>query len=303
MQTKYAGFVLVLMVVGTACSPSRPKVGGSSERDALTPRFAPEVADPAGSKVTLTTGGEEGGAPRGPVVTTTTNAAARAVRGGEAGSPDGANAGQPGSLPGSSEPNPAPAGGGDTTPGTGETTVATRVPVTTAAERQTSGRESGFADPLGDLTPSPLDPPPPYADLAGGRLSRSGSTFELRVATGGPVASSAPDGRTMNVASFYDVNGDGSVDYEVWANLADNGWAASWFDDTTGKASFGSRSGVTVEVAGQELVLRFPAGRLGDATSFRWSLASAWGRYEVISTTAAAQDDAPDNDGFARFQS
>lgn len=160
---------------------------------------------------------------------------------------------------------------------------------------------SSFTDPRGDLTPS-LDPPPPYADLTGGRLSRSGAGFELRVRMGGPVASNGPVDRTMNVASFFDIDGDGVIDYEVWANLADTGWGPAYFDNTGGGAKFGQASGVAVEVAGDELVLRFPLAHLADPPAFRWSLASEWGRYEVISTPAAARDDAPDNDGFARFQ-
>lgn len=107
----------------------------------------------------------------------------------------------------------------------------------------------------------------------------------------------------MNIASFYDVNGDGQIDYEVWANLADTGWAASYFDDTTGKARFGEQAGVAVALAGDELVLRFPASHLGGASRLRWSLASEWGKYEVISTLAAARDDAPDNDAAVSFSS
>lgn len=107
----------------------------------------------------------------------------------------------------------------------------------------------------------------------------------------------------MNVASFYDVNGDGQIDYEVWANLADSGWSPSYFDDTAGTARFGPAAGITVTIAEDELVLRFPASHLGGAARLRWSLASEWGRYEVISTMGAARDDAPDNDGAASFPS
>ena len=105
----------------------------------------------------------------------------------------------------------------------------------------------------------------------------------------------------MNVASFFDVDGDGVIDYEVWVNLADTGWGSAYFDNNGSGAKFGQASGVAVEVAGDELVLRFPLAHLGDSRSFRWSSASEWGRYAVISTPAAASDDAPDNDGFARF--
>jgi hypothetical protein len=127
--------------------------------------------------------------------------------------------------------------------------------------------------------------------------------MELRVHLGGTVPATAPDGdHTMNVASFYDVDGDGQVDFEVWANLADTGWGPAWFDDRgKGKARFGDRSGVTVTVEGDELVLGFATGLVGDAERFRWSLASEWGRYEVLGTLAAARDDAPDDDGSVTF--
>lgn len=107
----------------------------------------------------------------------------------------------------------------------------------------------------------------------------------------------------MNIASFFDIDGDGLIDYEVWVNLADTGWSPAYFDNDVSGARFGQASGVAVEVAGDELILRFPLAYLGNARSFRWSLASEWGRYEVISTPAAASDDAPDDDGFVRFVS
>lgn len=105
----------------------------------------------------------------------------------------------------------------------------------------------------------------------------------------------------MNVASFFDVDGDGVIDYEIWANLADTGWSPAYFDNTGAGGKFGQGSGVEVEVAGGELVMRFPLSHLANSRGFRWSLASEWGRYEVISSPAAARDDAPDNDGFVRF--
>ena len=163
---------------------------------------------------------------------------------------------------------------------------------------------ASLIDPIGDLTPSPLDPPPRWADLAGGRLTRSPAGFELRVRLGDTAPATSPDANhTMNVASFYDVNGDGTVDYEVWANLADTGWGPAYFDDTPTSSGnrFGAASGVAVSVSADELILTFPLAHLGAADRFRWSLASEWGNYNVIGTLAAARDDAPDNDGAVGF--
>jgi hypothetical protein len=158
-------------------------------------------------------------------------------------------------------------------------------------------------DRTGDLTPSPLDPPPQWADLAGATFIRQADGFELRVRLGGPAAPMTTDeDHTMNVASFYDLDGDGRVDYEVWANLAAGGWGGSYFDNTTtGKNRYGAASGVAIAVEGTDVVLRFPLGALGGASSFRWAVASEWGRYEVLGTAAMARDDVPDYDGAAPF--
>ncbi|MBW3663393.1 MAG: hypothetical protein KY469_09865 [Actinobacteria bacterium] len=48
-------------------------------------------------------------------------------------------------------------------------------------------------------------------------------------------------------------------------------------------------------------MVRFPHDYLADAHSFRWSVGSEWGRYEVISTDAAARDSAPDGHGAVAF--
>jgi hypothetical protein len=154
-----------------------------------------------------------------------------------------------------------------------------------------------------DTTPSVLDPAPAWADLVGASLTRTAGGFELRIRSrGGAPATSGDDDHTMNVASFYDVDGDGSIDYEIWLNVASGGWGASYFDDTGGgHGGYQERSGVTVAPEGTDLVARFPLTHLAGATHFRWSLASEWGRYEVIGTDAAARDDLPDGDQPATF--
>jgi hypothetical protein len=98
----------------------------------------------------------------------------------------------------------------------------------------------------------------------------------------------------MNVASFYDVNGNGVVDYEIWASLADNGWGTGHLDRREEKATFGPSSGIVVSVEGRTLVTRFPLERVGGAQAFRWSVASEWGSYESMAASTSARDYAPD---------
>jgi len=201
-------------------------------------------------------------------------------------------------APGS--PGPTAAGGPSTTTGAAAAapTPKAQVPAPVVAGATTAA----ITDRVNDLTPSPADPPPPWADLAGATVIRRAGGFELRVALGGGTApSTTDDEHTMNIAAFFDVDGDGSIDYEVWANLATRGWGSSYFDNANRRGGFQEQSGVTVAVEGAEVVVRFPLSHLAFAERFRWALASEWGRYEVLGTVAMARDDAPDDDAAARF--
>lgn len=162
--------------------------------------------------------------------------------------------------------------------------------------------QGGFTDPAGDVTPTPLDPAPKFADLTGARLIRRIDGFELRVRLNDAAPSASPDDdHTMNIASFYDVDGDGSINFEVWLNLGPGGWGGSWFDNDTEQAKFQEDAQLNITVEGNEVVAKFPVGHVGGAERFRWSLASEYGRYEAIGTVAMARDDAPDNDQPATF--
>jgi hypothetical protein len=203
-------------------------------------------------------------------------------------------------LPGASSTTTGP--GGTDPAATGTTAAGATVTPGSTPSDPAAPRTASITDPEGDVTLSIPDPPP-WADLVGGRLTRSAEGFELRVTLGGgaaPEGSGSPD-ETMNVASFYDVDGDGSIDYEVWANLADGGWGGAWFNDREGGAHLGDEAQVDVTIEGADVVLRFPLAYVADATTFRWSLASEWGRYEMIGTDLAARDDAPDDDQPADF--
>lgn len=242
------GAVLLVVVLLGGCV--RTSGDNATDRDSLTPQFAPDTGVAPTTSTTITTR-------RGDALTMTSTSAAAS----------------PGRPPSQVAPPVVP----------GATTAA-------------------IVDRRGDLTPSPADSPPAWADLVGGTLIRRADGFELRVRlAGGSVPTTTDEDHTMNVASFYDVDGDGGVDYEVWANLAWRGWGGSWFDNRAEQAQLGPKAGVAIEVAGDEVVLRFPLARVGGAERFRWSLATEWGRYEAISTSATARDDAPDFDAAARF--
>jgi hypothetical protein len=201
-------------------------------------------------------------------------------------------------------PHFAPATTSSSTPGAAPTsTVVLTVPSSSVPPRSTtetvvsvSGAPAAqLTDPAGDVSTS-LERPPAWADLLGATLVRSSSGFELRVhLAGGKAPSSSDADHTMNLASFYDVDGDGTIDYEVWANVASGGWGSSYFDDVHHGGGYQEKSGVTVTPEGDEVVLRFPSSHLGGSTTFRWSIASEWGRYDALGTLATARDAAPDN--------
>jgi len=159
-----------------------------------------------------------------------------------------------------------------------------------------------ISDRKGDVTFS-VDRPPAWADLVGGTLTRRPEGYELRVKLGAEVPSTYESERTINIASFYDVTGDGSIDYEVWVNLASGGWGGSYFDNTRRGANRLNDEALAIRTEGAELVVGFPLSHLASAERMQWSLAMEWGRYEVIGTVAAARDDAPDNDAAAQFPS
>ena len=183
------------------------------------------------------------------------------------------------------------------------TTASTAAGSATTTSAPVAPVEVAITDPSNDTTPALADPPPAWADLVGARLVRRGDGFELRVRVrGGSAPQKTSDGdHTMNIAAFFDIDGDGNIDYEVWANIASSGWGSSYFDDVHRRAKFQDDSGVRVTPEGDEVVLRFPLSHLANASRFRWSLASEWGRYEVLGTLASVRDQAPDNDRAAPF--
>ena len=187
----------------------------------------------------------------------------------------------------------APIGAGTVAP-----TASSTVPgssTSTSGPVAAATTSASFTDAAGDVTAPPVDRPPAWADLLGASLVRRADGFELRVHLGDAAPTTTDENHTMNVASFFDVDGDGTIDYEVWANVAARGWGASYFDDVHHGGGYQEKSGVTVTPDGDEVVLRFPLSHLAEADHFRWSIASEWGTYQTLGTIASARDDAPDD--------
>jgi hypothetical protein len=126
-------------------------------------------------------------------------------------------------------------------------------------------------------------------------LRRRGDVVEVRTTFAAAVPSHQSGSKGMNVASFYDVDDNGIVDYEVWASLADDGWGTGHLDRRQEKATFGPSTGIRVSVEGDTLVTRFSVERIGAADVFRWSAASEWGSYESMASSTSARDHAPDD--------
>ena len=189
----------------------------------------------------------------------------------------------PGSKPGKGEP----AASSSAVPRPRSTTSAAPAAIPTATARTLS---ASVTDPSGDVKGS-LTEPPAHVDLTGATLTREGA-FELRVSFAAAVPSRDDGSHIVNVASFFDIDGDGQVDYEVWASLADDGWSGSY--RTPSGARFGSDSGVTARPAGNDLVLTFPLAHLKRSSTFRWSVGAEWGTYEQVAAGVTAHDTAPD---------
>ena len=168
----------------------------------------------------------------------------------------------------------------------------------TAASPTTHGSVS---DVRGDERHAALSTPPGYADLTAAELTRSDAGLLLRVSATAAFPTRQVDAdRTENVVFYADVDGDGKVDYEIWASLADNGWGTSFFDNANGDAYYGDNSGVSASVSGSDLVVTFTLGHLAGADRFRWSIGAEWGTYTEVQAGSTSYDAAPDT-GAAAF--
>lgn len=153
---------------------------------------------------------------------------------------------------------------------------------------------STVTDPAGDLSTS-LEGKAASADIVAVHVDVTGDTVEVRTTFAGEVPERMTGGKGMNVASFFDVDGNGLVDYEIWVSLVEEGWGTGYRDAREGTAAFGSSTGIEVAVAGRSLTTRFPLDRIDGATSFRWSAASEWGSHESMAASTSARDHAPDS--------
>lgn len=114
--------------------------------------------------------------------------------------------------------------------------------------------QGSLTDAVGDVTPTPLDPAPDWADLVGARIIRRNDGVEVRVRLNDTAPATAPDdAHTMNIASFYDIDGDGSINFEVWLNISSSGWGGSWFDNDTEQAKFQDDAQLAITVEGNDV--------------------------------------------------
>lgn len=186
---------------------------------------------------------------------------------------------------------------------TAPTSGETQAPATTAPGAATSpaaptSGASPAPTPAGPMTASLTDPSgdvsgglggtPDHVDLAAAGVTRTANGFEVRIEFGGLLPTRSEGSQVQNVAAFFDLEGDGLVDYETWGSLSDNGWGSSY--RTPDDARFGSDSGVTARPDGSTLVLTFPLGHLDNARSFRWQVGTEWGTPEQIATGTTASD-------------
>lgn len=162
--------------------------------------------------------------------------------------------------------------------------------------QQSGPLSASVSDPTGDVRGA-LTGAPPYADLTGATLTRGGA-FEVRVSFAGAVPQRQTDDRIVQVATFYDLDGDGETDYEVWASLADDGWGTSY--RTPEGARYGDDSGAQARPEGSDLVITFPLSHLQRASSMAWAVGAQWGTLEQVASGTTSKDNAPDG-GWARL--
>lgn len=178
--------------------------------------------------------------------------------------------------------------------GEGDTTTETDSP---AARPEPSGpSRASVSDPTGDVRGT-LTGAPPYADLTRAALTR-GDAFEVRVSFAGAVPQRQTDDRIVQVATFYDLDGDGETDYEVWASLSDDGWGTSY--RTPDGARFGEDSGARARPEGNDLAITFPLTHLQRAKRMAWVVGAQWGTLEQVASGTTSKDNAPDG-GWASF--
>lgn len=263
---------LLLALAATACVvPGSPDVEDASRPGSdLVPTFAPAPTPPS---------------PAAPdAVSGTVDAAQEEV---------------PATAPADDRDDPSGDPSPQEVPGTSTEEAPTRPAAETPAP--TPVLRAAVDDAVGDVTTS-VEPPPDHADLVRTEVMRDVDGFTVRHELHGVAPPDTDDEHTMNIATFFDVDGDGEVDHHVWANLSSSGWGSAYFDERSGTARYADEDDVEVHVDDEgRVVVRFPHGHLSDARSFRWSVGSEWGRYEVIGTDAAARDSAPEDHGSVPF--
>lgn len=185
---------------------------------------------------------------------------------------------------------PHPSGGSTEQGGGGQTDPPSPATSTDAGgtTAPSGPRSAQTADSTGDVQGLGA---PSFADLTGATLTANGG-YSLVVTTAAALPASSAD-KTMHVIFFADIDGDGQIDYENWATLADNGWSGAWrYPDG---AKFGGESGIDVTVSGARLTMTFPSDHVGNASHFRWLVGAEYGSDAQLASGTQSSDYAPDN--------
>lgn len=138
---------------------------------------------------------------------------------------------------------------------------------------------------------------PAYVDVSGAEVASKAAGFAVEVVVASSLPRRMTGNNTMNMVAFFDTDGDGSIDYEALAGLADTGWTTA--SRSPSGSRFGSDSGVRVTVSGKTLTLGFARSFLGGAGEFRWAVGSEYGTYEQVAAGTTAHDYAPDTGAVA----
>ena len=188
-----------------------------------------------------------------------------------------------GSPSGTPQPSPTPA-------------ASTPAPTATASPPPPAATVRGtLPDGTDDLDGLNRSQAPGYADLRAATLEMGSDRGAIRIEFASAAPEQGSDDEILNVATYHDVTGDGSVDYEIWASLTADGWGTSWYDLRAGTVRFAAEDEVDVAVDAGVLELTFPVTHLDGARSGQWLASTEWTTALMRTTGATVTDDAPDD--------
>lgn len=180
---------------------------------------------------------------------------------------------------------------GSTQPATG-TPQPTPSPSNSASPAGVASTTTRTSDAAGDVSGLSA---PAYVDLTRAQLTHAEGGWTLAVTAAADLPQEMEGSSTTNVFGFFDTDLDGTLDYQIGASLADNGWGTG--SSGPEGSRFGSKSGVEVDVEGRTLTFSFRDALLDGAQHLQWSVGAEHGTYEQVASGTTAQDYAPDRGG------